>query len=279
MMVLQPTSNDGQLLMNAWLIADGAESASLEQFQPLDLEEAQKGATCNLAEVPCIVDQFLKKSRQHLRGKRCHPITLEVFLPLEYLCSEVEQWEISVRRKRLLPMGTQHPVIVRSYERLDFEYLDYCWTEWCDNWEQLKAHLSAPPSHELFEKLEAVDDCDWEEVLYDYQENAEKIGFIIPCLPSEEKQEALFDAMIEASVPIALWIRRAIPEFDHITEFTELLKTGPLKDLPECIRKLRKRAHVQKKAIDTDYAHHLSILWEDPHRLPPDVMIQLQSPG
>lgn len=279
MVVLQPTSNDGQLLVNAWLIADGAEATSLDQFLPLDLEEAQKGAACSLAEVPSIIDQFLKKSREYLRGKLCCPIALEVFLPLEYLCSEVERWEISITRNRMLPIGTKHPVIMRSYERLDFKYLDYCWTEWCENWEQLKTHLSVTPSHELFEKLEEVEDCDWDAILYDYREKVEKIGFIIPCLPSEEKQEALFNAMLDASVPIALWIRKEIPEFDHITEFTSLLQTGPLKDLPECIRKLRERAHVQRKSVDTDYAYHLSILWEDPNRLPPDVMIQLQSPG
>jgi hypothetical protein len=279
MVVLQPTSNDGQLLVNAWLIADGAAATSLEQFQPLDLEEAQKGATCSLADVPNIIDQFLKKSREHLRGKRCCPIALEIFLPLEYLCSEVERWEVTIRRNRMQPLGTQHPVIVRSYERLELDYLDYCWTEWCENWEQMKTHLSIAPSHELFEKLEEVDNCDWDAILYDYRDNVEKIGFLIPCLPSEEKQEALFNAMLDASVPIALWIRKAIPEFDHITEFTELLQAGPLKDLPDCIRKLRERAHVEKKAVDTDYAYHLSILWEDPNRLPPDVMIQLQSPG
>jgi len=279
MVVLQPTSNDGQLLVNAWLIADGAAATSLEQFQPLDLEEAQKGATCGLAEVPSIIDQFLKKSREYLRGKHCCPIALEIFLPLEYLCSEVERWEVSIRRNRMQPLGTQHPVILRSYERLELDYLDYCWTEWCENWEQMKMHLSITPSHELFEKLEEVESCDWDAILYNYREKVEKIGFIIPCLPSEEKQEALFNAMLDASVPIALWIRKAIPDFDHITEFTELLKAGPLKDLPECIRKLRERAHVEKKAVDTDYAYHLSILWEDPNRLPPDVMIQLQSPG
>jgi hypothetical protein len=279
MVVLQPTSQDGQFLINAWLLSDDAEPNSLDRFQPLDLEESQKGTACDVSEVSGKIDQFLKRSRQYLRGRLCCPITLEIFLPLEYLCSEVEQWEISIRRNRMLPIGIQHPVIVRSYERLDLEYLDYCWTEWCENWEQFKRYWNVAPSHELFEKLEEVENCDWDSILYNYRAKVEKIGFIIPCLPSEEKQEALFNAMLDASVPIALWVRKALPEFDHITEFTELLQTGLLKDLPECIRKLRERAHIQRKAVDIDYAYHLSILWEDPNRLPPNVMIQLQSPG
>lgn len=278
MVVLRPTSNDGQFLVNAWLIPDDTDSTSLDRFKPLDLDDDQKGKDCTLAEIPGVIDQFLSKSRQYLRGQKCHPITLEVFFPLEYLCSEAEHWEISVRNKTL-PIGVKHPLIVRSYERLCFDYLDDCWTDWCDNWEQFKTHLNNTPSHELFEKLEKIDEGNWDEILYNFKDQPEKVGFIIPCLPCEDMQEDLFNTIIDASAPFALWVRRTIPDFDHITEFTELLSHGPLGNLPERIRKLRERARAQRKVIDEHYAYHLSILWEDPNRLTPDVMIQLQSPG
>ena len=66
--------------------------------------------------MPEVLDNLLHLSLDHLMGKR-YELTIEIFLPLDYLCTAVEDWKIGDLFDEV-PVGTRHRVMVRSCERL-----------------------------------------------------------------------------------------------------------------------------------------------------------------
>ena len=277
MVVVQPIpAKADQILVKAWLLPDGADT-ELSQFEPLDLEAEQKGITCLMTEAPNVVDRFIKQSKERLLSRIYDNITIELFLPLEYLSVDLDEWQVS-RRRKLLSLRQQHPILIRSYERLEREYLVDCLPDWRKTWSRIQACLGQVPQQDNFEQLD-LESCDWDLIPDKFLSQNQKIGFVIPCLPGAEEQEDLFNALIDASAPVTLWFRDSPPGLDQMGELKKLLAGGSLADLPERLRAARHKASSDGRSREEHFSYHLSILWEDPNRLTPDVMIQLQAPG
>ena len=119
--VLQVESTSARFLVNGWLIPDDAERNSAKRFLALDIDRSKKGVSCDLDQVPEVFDQFLDLGLKYLTGKR-YDLTIEVFLPLDYLHEAVDKWEILDLGKKV-SIGTRHRVLVRTSDRLKPKYL------------------------------------------------------------------------------------------------------------------------------------------------------------
>lgn len=273
--VLRPDRSANAFVINGWLIPDDSVLDTTKRFQPLDIEDQRKGAACQLGEIPAVLDQFLNLSLNHLTGQR-YDLTIEVFLPLDYLCTGVDGWKLtdSFFEDDSYVIGTKYRVIVRSHERLEPKYLASRLNQWYANWDRVKACGHGVPNHHDFEHLNNLEDCNWKRVVSNL---TQKLGLKLTCGLVEVHKKELFTSLLKAAAPIALWARCNCAHWDQVAEMDELL-AGPLLALSEMVWKKRQAADLADQPKD-HLGSHLALLWEDPYRLTPDALAQLRSPG
>jgi vWA-MoxR associated protein C-terminal domain len=173
-------------------------------------------------------------------------------------------------------VGRTYRVIVRSSERMERKYLySEFLNRWYANWEKVKTSWHIAPCENDFEHLEQLVVCNWERLEYGLMQ---KIGLKLTCGLAETQKKQLFRCILKSATPIALWVRRDVPECDQVTEIGKLLSAGPLLTLAETIRKKREDV-LQSDKPEAHLGSHLALLWEDPYRLTPDALAQLQPPG
>ncbi|MEO1148622.1 MAG: hypothetical protein AAFY26_23885, partial [Cyanobacteria bacterium J06638_22] len=189
-------------------------------------------------------------------------LTIEVFLPQSLLQLAVEAWE----RKGFDPdfsmrVGYDYQVCVRSTERWK-EYGSFHQERWEDKWQQLNAQLNAR-AHTLVADIdEKIDYGDLLAALGDM------LAFKLDKAPADN---TIFNAVLETAIPVGLWLRQDLPYplTYQIGELTALLACC-LRELPQRVQKKRAETRKQEyRSADCHIGHHLVLLWEDPHRLPP----------
>jgi len=276
--VLRPNLSSDRFVVNAWLIPDESVYDPAKRFQLLDLDEQQKGISCKLEQVPDILDRFLKRSLNFLKGKR-YDLTIEVFLPLDHLCAEVDGWKLTDNlfdEDEQFLIGTRYRVVVRSLERLDPKYLiSERMNQWYANWNRVKTCGHQAPSNDDFEHLERLTMCNWKQLEYALRK---KLGLKLTCGLAETQHKELFKCILKAAVPIAIWVRCDLPHLDQVSEISNLLLAEPLLALSESVWKKRQAADMEDNPAE-HLGSHLALLWEDPYRLTPDAMAQLIPPG
>ncbi|MFG6100968.1 hypothetical protein U2F10_01865 [Leptothoe sp. EHU-05/26/07-4] len=272
--VVRPELSSDKLIVNGWLIPNDLEQDSAKRYQPLDLDKAKKGASCEIEEVPKILNRFLNQALEYLTGQR-YELTIEVFLPLSYLCANVDSWELTdlFFEDETYLLGTKYPVIVRSQERLDPRYLASRLPQWHSNWDRVTASLASVPTQDAFEHLDQMETCNWKQV---GNRLKQKLGLKMTCGLVEAHKKYLFTCILKAASPIAIWPRQDLP--GQCSAINQLVMAGPLSDLREVVRQKREEAD----CADCPQSHvgsHLAVLWENPNRLTPDAMAQFRTPG
>ncbi|HBW90829.1 MAG TPA: hypothetical protein DEG17_18640 [Cyanobacteria bacterium UBA11149] len=265
--------DDGEKFwLNAWLIIDDAVK-DLSKFQSLlDPNEQQTGTSCKLTQVSTELNKFLKKALRYLRGK-WYSLTIEFFLPSDLMCMEIDRWKISDPVEDEITLGIKYPIRLRSLERLNLDYLDSYLSQWYEYWDKVRNILQNEPTQELFEPLEAIESFDWKILRSKLQE---RIGLKVTCPHPQSIRKDLFRAILQATTPIAIWIRNDIPNLDRVTAIDEILNFKPLCHLCESVRQTREKADAQP---EEHLGLHLALLWENPYRLTPDIMLELIAPG
>ena len=259
-----------------WLIPDDKDT-TLERFKKLNTDEQENQVLHSLEEleedVPKLLDKFLEQLLLELELKhkdKEYNLIVEFFLPFNFLYTGVEHWLVTDYEKKK-SVGKMFPVVVRSYERLELNYIRYRRRKWRRNWTRVEAVLNHTPNIELFQHIQCLDSCNWDKIDSDFQNDENKIGFIINSIPTENNKQFLFNAFLDTAIPLAIWIRKDVLELDKIaTKLGELLTEKPLIELLDVIRKQRAQPIYDKKTLEEErWADHLSILWEDPNRQPP----------
>jgi hypothetical protein len=266
-------------VVNGWLIPNDAEQNKAERFKLLDLAELQIGETCAWHEIPHLVDRLVDLSLTHLRGKQ-FDLTIEIFLPLGSLHEAVDGWEITDLGDEKIPIGTKYPVVVRTSDRLTPNYVDRRLSDWYKNWERVRALGDTLPNPDQdFEHLDGYDGINWKRL----QANlTQKVGLKVTCGLPEQHRNAVITAMHGSATPIAIWSRCSLAHLDLVGEMNRLLSENLLSEnrltgLAEAVRQKRLDADCEESP-DAHLGSHLGILWENPHRLPPDAMTQLKVP-
>ena len=257
-----------KFLLNAWLIDDDSIKDLSKYKFLLDLDEHQHGVLCKFSEISKQLDKFLSKSLDILGGRQ-HKLIIEFFLPSDLICTEVDRWKISIPIIGKIPLGSRYPVRIRSLERLEPNYIKYFGNQWIKNWKKFRDVVNNKPTKELFEHLKEMDNFDGDSLEFNLEE---KIGLKLTCAPPQPKIKDLFNAILAAAIPMAIWTRCDLPHLDQAGEIDKILDLGPLCHLCEQVRKIRKKAKTKEHL-----GFHLAVLWEDPYRLPP--RRELISPG
>jgi hypothetical protein len=263
LITLRPATQSDEFLVNGWLIPDDTVQDQASRFHPLDIDLSQKGAACKISQLPELLDKFVQLTLEHLMGRR-YELTIEIFLPLDYLCTGVDGWTLTDTffEDESYVIGTKYRVIVRSRERLEPKYLASRLNQWYVNWDRIKSCWHKPPNDGDFEHLSDLENCNWKWVINNLMQ---KLGLKLTCGLIETHKKELFTCILKAAAPIALWTRCSCTHWDQVTEMNELLLAGPLLTLSEMIRKKRQNADLADKPED-HLGAHLALLWEDPYR-------------
>jgi hypothetical protein len=270
---LVPGDHDGdRFLLNAWLIIDDSVEG-LSKFQSLlDQNEQQAGKLCKLTQIPTELNKFLEKALRYLI-RRKYNLTIEIFLPRHLMCMEIDRWKITDPIVDDITLGIKYPVRLRSLERLEPKYLYSYLSQWYQSWDKVREILQNEPTQENFEHLQEIESFNYKLLS---RKLKEKIGLKVTCTHSKSIRENLFNAILIATTPIAIWTRADIANLDQVTAIDKILTFKPLCNLSESVR--RNREEAADAQTEEHLGHHLALLWENPYRLTPDAMLELNSP-
>jgi hypothetical protein len=204
---------------------------------------------------------------------------IELILPLALMNQPIECWELEVGgyEGSLVP-ASSFPLVIRSYDRITDEYQEELGEQWHSRWNHLKthdaqqalAHLKAVPANIRVPQLNAAYGQD------------RTVGIKISEVLQQGNERNLMGAILGTATPVAVWLRCAPPAVDSsvsVGENTDQVLNVLDEFLTCCLDKipsdaLTVRAQAIASSIEPDetnfmVGHHLSLLLENPHLLPP----------
>jgi len=189
-------------------------------------------------------------------------LTIELFLPLTLMNEAVDTWEASDEFGFPIPIACEYQVLVRSAERLLPTYGRYqgCWQE---KWDFLQQLMHGSP-------CSAFVSADGQDLRALFVELSKKniIGLKLVAAPPTTGKGSVFAVVLRAATPVALWLRESL-SLNYQEQIDRLVVSCCMPELPEEVKNKRLTAFTCTE--NTHIGHHLSLLWENPYRLPPSI--------
>jgi vWA-MoxR associated protein C-terminal domain/Effector-associated domain 2/vWA-MoxR associated protein middle region 0 len=197
-------------------------------------------------------------------GVEVGELTVEFVLPRSLINEPTDQW----RMDKVLPhrLGTRHPVVVRSLDRIQDPDLHGPWrSKW--RWLTRHGHQADPgaihwvdlPNERSPESLRA-------HLLLDDRPVALALAF-----PPRRSATLLADELtagLYAGMPVIVWCRDARSPDQFRQEVLRMLSGRGLAELPGTVRRLRLEADHGTDGGDNHLGRHLTVLFDDAERLP-----------
>lgn len=261
---------------------------SAQSHFPLAFDKAKQHFTIDshIHELPTVLDTLLEASFYAL-NRNMKGLSIELFVPYQLFIHKTDNWpilaEIAAGQQRVIDginvdnwpikgginkfinLGCKYPIAMRPLERISDESQWPLWEAWYDKWEQFCSLANAEYDEPIawLCSLEQAHLLDFEQKL----SRAGVIGAVSLFIPSDVPlvdENNIVIAMLNAGMPIAFWVRCAITNAEQ--DYRALLTTDKLSQLPHMLWNQRKQA----RATKSDIWHHITLLWDDPNRLPPD---------
>ncbi|MEZ4680574.1 MAG: hypothetical protein R2932_40800 [Caldilineaceae bacterium] len=180
----------------------------------------------------------------------------------------IDQWILRGSKKIVIRCGHDHPVMIRLLNRFeDEDHGPDSTTEgyWKQRWHLLESHQFAA-CEELSFWINKEDGYTAQK-LHDTLVGNEAIAFLgtrfTPTQPAE--LEDILEALLYSGTPIAL-LPRAYANDETTSHIEHSVRTVQLLELPAKIKELRNDE--EKKRDHTQITNHLTLLWDDPTRVP-----------
>ena len=234
-----------------------------------------------LKHIPALLEDVLSNLAVEIPAEM-PDLVIEFFLPRELMSYGIDQWNKKHKFFNEIKLGQHHIVVVRSLDRAKdpelqgywrrkwqlFQTLkksDYQKTVWI--WEEKKEEKKYEPLELYFSLIEAEYTC---------------LG--LPFRPTDDPPEdLLLSEILAAGIPVALWPRPRddAPSYINGTQkmveniLIKCISNENLSDLPHLIQKKRQQAKRNKHHP----ANYLTLLWDDPDRLPLKFNVNRRLPG
>jgi vWA-MoxR associated protein C-terminal domain/Effector-associated domain 1/vWA-MoxR associated protein middle region (VMAP-M) 1 len=274
-MVHPEKKNQVRAIASLLCISTGSKKETPVHLNP---ESNERGELCTRKKLPGIIEKFIKKSVDdeldnlvNTLGCANYNLTIELFLPINYLGEAVDSWKIKNDWNNLVHLGCQYRLVVRSYERAVKPGLKNAFSK---SWHSAKNFLEQQPNDVLLQqKIQHLDNINCNQIRLLKEELKRKIGLKVSCALPESEPERIkfFQAIIESGVPIAFWTRcRELPSSEVIAGIDQFLTTKLLLNSCELLEKVREnRASAFYCATpENHWGSHLSVLWDDLERMP-----------
>lgn len=248
--------------IRAWLLDDQNQPAEKTQPQTKPERVPSEG-------IPECINKIYGKYKAYASDE----LLIEVFLSTEdLLCCAIDRWPIDGKRAKR-KFGIMHRLVVRSLERTQYVEIQRVWTK---KWEVFqKFKQSGNFVDGLFWLCEEQNYINGDALFTDL-DISPVVCLTMGFVPSSPDETDILTAILETGIPIVLWPRVSMKSLkDSFDKFKEQLKElfqspQKLEDLPYWVFEQRRAA---LKARDDHHGHHLTLLWDDPNRLPPGTQL------
>lgn len=237
------------------------ESYEIEQ-QEKEGENYQQYVSCDLLKplLGRLINKCSEKINLEINSKSY--LTIQCFVPKNLLSVNFDCWEYELEED-CTQIRFDFSLHVRSLDRIenDFCKLPNFKSIWESKWRQV---------HQNFGKID-------EDLMNKYLRDPDahfrdsSIIWVNICTSDVEKLNTLWRKLIKGGIPIALWSRCYQNCQTHRQEINNLVGQcdGKVKELFDVIKRRRSAASSVIDHDSNDLGHHLSLLWEDPHLIPP----------
>lgn len=248
-----------QLVLSHWRQWDRAE------WRPQRGEDKHVNRSMLEGEVDKIISDMEIMLGARPEAAQTGAIVLEFVLPWELLNAPVEFWPKASVLSENVPLAVDHPVVVRSLERLRATRLHLAWHQ---RWGSLtnrsafagRAYWSQPSGADYFRRLAAELSSD---------ERIVSLVLSEPPDPDNEVAHREIMAALRSGIPAIIWHRQDCSASEFRDAVNAMVSDGGLIHLPQRVAALRREALRMEPSSGGRHAGwHVAILWDDPERLP-----------
>lgn len=256
--------------LNAWLIENietyRSQKVGYHSLISIDSIDAKPFLLNDLLQrLPHLLNQFLVEQRRVCSNCQNYP-EIHVFLPLGLMHLGVDVFLLeSASPGRQQYLGHDHIVVIRCANRYDGAYNKR--PSWLSLWtrhERLLKEIArnvfvSGHDDDLDELMDILDRA--------VQPDSKIVGLQVHQEPTNT--EELCYELLDSGLPLAIWTRRNLATLAHETELSNLLAACCLEHLPRTVKAKRYETRRRQNTPDCHIGHHLSLLWDDPHLIPP----------
>jgi vWA-MoxR associated protein C-terminal domain/Effector-associated domain 2/vWA-MoxR associated protein middle region 0 len=246
--------NQEQYLLSAWFQRGRLSHVLRRGEEPHDIDD-----------VPQEIDHLLTQDAEVTRDAAAE-LTIEVILPRQLIDREVDQWLVApVGFPR--PLGTQHPVVIRSLERLQAFALH---RQWRRKWDWFKEHASSPDITDgRLHWITVAGMTDPQQLMIQLMAGTWPVCAVMafPPPPGRVLGRDEFAAAVHAGIPVMVWCRDRRDAAAFEKEIRQLVGDHGLLKLPELVHRYRQQAHYPNQPT-SHLGRHLTLLWDDADRFP-----------
>jgi vWA-MoxR associated protein C-terminal domain/Effector-associated domain 1 len=245
---------------------------------PVHLNPDERGVLTTTKKLPQIVEQFIQRIIDNelvypgnMLGCAYHELTIELFLPINYLCEPIDRWEIKNDYSKL-SLGSKYRLVARSYDRVikpglrnDFAKAWYWKKDWLEQ---------NPDPIDRNNRICHLTEIDCVRMGAFRETLKEKIGIKITCPLPESKTEMLkfLQVMLESGISMGTWTRsrkqltsNSEVEVNQCWSSDLILNHG---EFLEQVRTIRASAFYNQEVLEQHWGGHLTVLWDDLERMP-----------
>jgi vWA-MoxR associated protein C-terminal domain/vWA-MoxR associated protein middle region (VMAP-M) 1/Trypsin-like peptidase domain len=250
---VQPTQ--GKYHVMAWQVPDWAsyvkdKVAGIELWRQTEQPIDRKA----ISEQVC---QWVQNDRAHLNNS-----IMEFFLPLDCMDEAVDSWEIEDEHGISIPLGAEYVALVRCFDRTLESYSNR--NGWVLHWKNKETQARRNSVDVL------VEGClELQSLFSKLNQSPETIGFHLAKPPDKFGKGSIFAVMLRTAHPVAIWLRESVSGVNCEQALEAFLQSHPIDVLPTAVK--QERSNALAVGRDCHIGHHLSLLWENPHLLPPIV--------
>jgi hypothetical protein len=251
-------------LMSIWLQHDDGSGRALyvNDDRPTPLNELP-------ARLDAVLQALTRSSLEEIGD-----VTVEFVLPWDLLGHGVDQWPVALTGLRH-EIGVDYPVVVRSLDRIRNPMVR---ARWLRRWRHMLAFGGAA-------RAELVQWLQWRQA--DHTANHTPVFshsdewpvcLIVSFAAEAGPLPTAVVAGLGAGMPVMLWCRDARGAAQFEADIPQQMYARPLLDLPALVLRLRQEA-ARHGPVPDHLGRHLSLLWDDPDRLPPENPLAAPAPA
>lgn len=260
-----------QVRLDAWIVLAADQAAAPRRLWPF---ESSEEAILSLAQVADCLPTLMQRATEGL-GQTSAALEIEVFLPRDLLLLGVDMWELRYGEFRRPPLGSRHRVAVRPLDRIT-KPANYPRSEWQARWARFQALKLSPIANEV-KWLVCVDDCTPDQIEEALLDRA--IIGLIQLVPPEDLTEQdeqflaeLLDMTIAYGIPAAIFTRERPGDLEAAHQLLQReLERRPGGELPDLVLDQRYTAFRNRRKQGDHIGNYLTLLWDDPGRIPPPI--------
>ncbi|MFI7080436.1 hypothetical protein ACIBO1_24335 [Micromonospora sp. NPDC049903] len=198
-------------------------------------------------------------------------LSVEFILPRALLGHDVDQWVVTAPGHSD-PIGVHYPVVVRDLARMRNRISRHRWQQRCDSLR--RDGEGAAVGAVRFEHASGVAPVRFAELM----RNLEQPVCLIVLGASARHVLHNIGAWLTAGLPVIAWCRAEEHAARFDADIPGVLVSGGIRALPAAVWRLRQDAG-GAEASTGHVGHHITLLWDEQDRLPPDERARLSHPA